>query len=186
MIEREVKLRFDTPEQARAAVAAAGAVPCRARRRQQDCLYDTDDESLKRQHTALRLRTDGGRSVLTMKGPVQQGPMKLREEHETTAADGGVLHQIFERLGLHPWFRYEKFREEFTAAGVVIAIDETPIGTFVEVEGTEDGIIAMVAALGRGPADYILDSYYRLFMTSREALGFKGSDMLFSDPGRAQ
>ena len=43
MIEREVKLRFDSPEQARAAILAAGATPLRCRRLQEDALLDTED-----------------------------------------------------------------------------------------------------------------------------------------------
>lgn len=186
MLEREVKLRFDTPGQARAAAVAAGATPRNPRRLQQDSLFDTDDESLRRRRSVLRIRRDGQSSILTFKGPVQPGPMKLREELETAAADGDMLHLIVDRLGLRAWFRYEKYREEFTAEGVVIAVDETPVGTFVEIEGTADGITAMVAAMGKGPGDVILDSYYQLFMKTREALGFRGSDMVFDDPGRSQ
>ena len=37
----------------------------------------------------------------------------------------------------------------------------------------------MTAALGRTPADYILDSYRALFLQHREELGFDGSDMVF-------
>ena len=48
MIEREVKLRFDSPEEARAAILAAGATPLRCRRMQEDALLDADDESLRR------------------------------------------------------------------------------------------------------------------------------------------
>lgn len=186
MLEREVKLRFDTPDQARRTVLAAGATPLRPRRLQQDSLFDTDDESLRHERSVLRIRRDGATSILTFKGPVQPGPMKLREEFETAAADGDMLRQIFDRLGLRAWFRYEKYREEFAAEGVIIAVDETPVGTFVEIEGTSDGIIAMAAAMGKGRGDYILDSYYGLFMRTREALGFRGHDMVFDDPGRSQ
>ncbi|MEI6667139.1 MAG: class IV adenylate cyclase [Acidobacteriota bacterium] len=186
MIEREVKLRFDTPGEARAAVLASGATPLRPRRLQRDTLFDSDDQALARARSAVRIRQDGTASVLTFKGPVQSGPMKVREEIETAAADGDALRRIFDRLGLRPWFRYEKYREEFAARGVIVAVDETPVGTFVEIEGDADGITAMAAALGKGPADYILDSYFRLFEKTREALGFKGRDMIFDDPGRAQ
>ena len=186
MLEREVKLRFDTPDEARAAVVAAGAIPLRPRRLQQDSLFDTDDESLRQKRSALRIRRDGPASVVTFKGPLQPGPMKVREEFETAVADGDVLQRIFDRLGLRPWFRYEKYREEFAADGVVIAVDETPVGTFVEIEGTSDGITQMAAAMGKSPGDFILDSYCGLFMKTREALGFKGHDMVFDDPGRSQ
>jgi hypothetical protein len=35
---------------------------------------------------------------------------------------------VLEELGLHVWFRYEKFREEFCHEDVIVAIDETPVG----------------------------------------------------------
>ena len=48
MLEREVKLRFETPDEARAAILAAGATPLRCRRFQEDALLDTEDEMLRR------------------------------------------------------------------------------------------------------------------------------------------
>jgi adenylate cyclase, class 2 len=183
-IEREIKLRFDTPELARAAVERTGATPLRDRRLQEDCLLDSAEETLRRQRSVLRVRNEGHRSVLTFKGPVQPGPMKVREELETVVNDGNQMLRVLERLGLHIWFRYQKYREEFAHEDVVIAVDETPVGTFVEIEGSEHGIIAVAEALGRGPGDYILDSYHRLFLTYREALGFRGHDMTFDDPDR--
>ena len=185
-LEREIKLRFDSPAEARAAVLAIGAIPCASRRLQQDSLFDTDDGQLEDRRSVVRVRRDGSRCMLTFKGPTQPGPMKLREELETSAGDADVLHRILDRLGFHPWFRYEKYREEFSREGIVVALDETPIGTFVELEGTAEGIQAAAAAMGKGPGDYILESYYRLFANNREALGFKGTDMVFDDPGRAQ
>ena len=66
--------------------------------------------------------------------------MKVREELETVVGDGEVLLRVFGELGLHVWFRYEKYREEFSHEDVIVAIDETPVGVFVEIEGTENGI----------------------------------------------
>ncbi len=183
-VEREIKLRFDTVAGAREAVRGIGASLHKGRRFQEDSLFDTDDERLRMERSVLRIRNEGQRSLLTFKGPVQPGPMKVREELETVVADGEMLRQVLERLGLHVWFRYQKYREEFAWTDVVIAIDETPVGTFVEIEGGEAGIDATAQALGRSRGDYILDSYYRLFLTYREALGFKGADMVFDDPGR--
>lgn len=179
MLEREVKLRFDSPEQAREAIRAAGATPLRCRRLQEDCLLDTEDEMLRRRRCVLRIRTESGKSLMTFKGPVQASRLKEREEHETVLGDGTVLLRVFEELGLHVWFRYEKYREEYAAEDVTIAIDETPIGTFVEIEGGEQGILAMTDALGRSPADFVLDSYRGLFVKHRGEHGFAGSDMLF-------
>lgn len=179
MIEREVKLRFESPEHARAAILAAGATPLRSRRLQEDALLDTDDEELRRRRCVLRIRTEPGRSLLTFKGPVQPGTMKTREEHETVIGDGEVLQRVFEELGLHVWFRYEKYREEYAAEDATIAIDETPVGTFVEIEGGEDAILKMTEALGRSASDFILDSYRGLFLRLREGLGLRSSDMIF-------
>ena len=43
-LEREVKLRFDSVEEARRAVIAAGCTPRLGRRLQADAMLDTDDE----------------------------------------------------------------------------------------------------------------------------------------------
>src|SRR5262245_47578484 len=104
-LEREVKLRFDNPDEARRAILAAGASPLRGRRLQEDCLLDFADEDLRHRRCVLRVRMDNGKALLTFKGPVQAGTMKLREEHETVVADGHVLLTVFENLGLRHWFR---------------------------------------------------------------------------------
>jgi adenylate cyclase class 2 len=180
-LEREVKLRFETPEEARAAVLATGAEPVRGRRLQEDSLVDTSDGLLRRRHCALRVRIESGRTLLTLKGPVQPSDVKVREELETVAGDGSVLLRMLEELGFHVWFRYEKYREEFALDGVIVAIDETPVGTFVEIEGSERGIAAMAASLGRSPSDYLLDSYRRLFVRECERRGKPATHMLFDD-----
>jgi adenylate cyclase, class 2 len=182
-IEREIKLRFASPDEARERVLSIGATPLRGRRLQEDCLLDTQQDALYRRRCVLRVRTECGRSLLTFKGPVQPGPMKLREEHETVAADGNTLLHILEELGLHAWFRYEKYREEFSLEDVVIAVDETPVGTFVEVEGGEEHIHATASALGKTPADYITDSYRTLFLQHRAAHGLPNGDMVFAAIG---
>src|SRR6266545_5527204 len=143
MIDREVNLRFATPDEARAAIIAAGATPLRSRRLQEDALLDTEDESLRRRRCVLRIRTESGKSLLTFKGPVLPGSMKVRDEYETVLGAGEGVQRVLEEVGLHVWFRYEKYREEFAAEDVTIAVDETPVGTFVEVEGGEEGILAI-------------------------------------------
>ena len=180
-LEREIKLRFDSADDARAAVLAAGCTPLLGRRLQEDALLDTDDEQLRRRRCVLRVRVENGKSRVTFKGPVQPSIMKLREEFETLVGDGEVLLKIFEELGLHVWFRYEKYREEFSHEDVTVAIDETPVGVFVEIEGGEQGICAMASALGRSPSDYIVDSYRSLFLQHRDTRGATGTDMLFDE-----
>ena len=184
MIEREVKLSFPDADAARSALLGAGAAAAHARRLQDDSLYDTAEETFRKKGCMVRLRTerwpDGSHATsITVKGPVQPGPMKMREEHETRVEQGDVLARGFEVLGLRPWFRYQKYREEFVATDLVAAIDETPVGVFVELEGADEAIRAMVAALGKSPDDFILDSYYRLFQSRREQFGLSGPHMIF-------
>src|SRR5262245_29091449 len=178
-LAREIKLRFDDVESARAAILRAGATPLRCRRLQEDCLLDTQDDDLRERRCVLRVRVESGRSLLTFKGPVQPSLMKLRDELETVVGDGALLVHILEQLGFRVWFHYQKYREEFCLDDVLIALDETPVGTFVEIEGGDRGIAGTAEALGRGPGDYVLDSYRRLYMIDCEARGVAIADMVF-------
>jgi len=185
LLEREVKLLFPTTDAAREAVLAAGAVLADALRLQDDSLYDLPDETLRKKGCVVRIRTERwtdrpDTTTLTVKGPVQSSQMKLREEHETRVENAQALLQAFDALGMRVWFRYQKHREEFSRPGLVVAIDETPVGTYVELEGDEDAILAMATALGRTPADFIVDSYYRLFMKRRDEFGLAGPFMVFT------
>jgi adenylate cyclase class 2 len=180
-LEREIKLRFDTAASAREHILSSelGATPLRGRRLQEDSLLDTNDNQLYRRRSALRVRSESGKSLLTFKGPVQASTMKLREEHETVVGDGDALMTILGELGLRVWFRYEKYREEFAAADVVLAIDETPIGVFVEIEGSEEHIHLAAVALRRTSADYITGSYRTLYLEHCRERGLEPGDMLF-------
>ena len=187
MLEREVKSRFADPDLARAALAGIGAVPVRPRRLQDDTLFDSPDGALRAKRAVVRLRCEPDRVFVTYKGPVQPGPMKIREEQETEVGDAEVIRRVLHELGFVPWFRYQKFREEYEAPGVVIALDETPVGTYLEIEGSEEGILTAADALGCSPADFILDSYRGLFVAFVQANNLTARDMLFdaADPSRA-
>ncbi|HSK10290.1 MAG TPA: class IV adenylate cyclase [Vicinamibacterales bacterium] len=180
-IEREIKLRFGEAGLAREAILGVGATPSRGRRLQEDFLLDADDNRLQDRQSVLRVRTEQGRSLLTFKGPVQPSPMKLREERETVAADGETLLYILEQLGFHVWFRYQKYREEFGWKDAVIALDETPIGVFVEIEGSEQTIVEAASALGRSATDYITDSYRALYLRDCKSRGVERGDMVFDE-----
>ncbi len=180
-LEREIKLRFDSAAAARDSIVAAGGAQVHPRRLQADALLDTASGDLRNNRCALRVRVEEpGRCFLTYKGPPQPSMMKLREELETAVADGPLVLAVFERLGYRVWFRYEKYREEFAMDGVVVAVDETPVGTFVEIEGTDAGIAAAAVRLGRGPDNYIVDSYRSLFVEHCSTLGVPPGDMVFS------
>jgi adenylate cyclase class 2 len=70
---------------------------------------------------------------------------------------------MFAVLGFRSTFRAQKYREEYAVSGARVAIDETPFGVFVEVEGTEVEIERVARLLGRTADDYCLDSYVALW-----------------------
>jgi adenylate cyclase class 2 len=183
VLEREIKLRYPSADEARSAVARIGAVPFRARRLQHDVVLDTPGGTLNGQRSMLRVRMEGGRGLLTFKGPVQPAAVKVREEIESEISDGPGVLRVLARLGFEVVFRYEKYREEFTASGALIAIDETIVGTYIEIEGSDEAIADVAAALGRAPGDYILESYRAIYFREREARGLATADMLL-DPDR--
>ncbi len=121
------------------------------------------------------MRHDGDRAYLTFKGPILPGPVKAREELETEAASGETLLALLSALGYEPAFRYEKYREEYRVDDALIAIDETPIGIYVEIEAGPAAIAILAGRLGFGTADYVTASYRALFVAS----GAAGPDMLF-------
>jgi len=179
-LEREVKIRFGSVVDAQRAVAASGAALSAGRRLQRDVLLDTPEGALRIRRSALRVRVEEGRGFITFKGPVDLfATMKLREELETPVSEPNALLKLLDDAGFRPCFRYEKFREEYAHGNAVVAIDETPIGVFVEIEGDETAVTAAAAALGKSPADYVLDSYRGLFLQHCMVHGITLNDMLF-------
>src|SRR5258705_4972597 len=94
---------------------------------------------------------------------------------------------IFEGLGMRSWFQYEKFRTTFClpesnawAAGLLIELDETPIGVFLELEGPARAIDRSAKALGFEKRDYILANYMVLYREDCRRRGKAPRDMLFA------
>lgn len=174
-VETEIKLRMKDADEARAAVRALGARLVRERHFEDNLLVDDPAGSLAGAGKALRLRRAGGTAVLTFKGP-RQGSLTLKSRPEIEAAipDPDSFEAILGGLGYRKVFRYQKYRETFAWKDVEIVVDETPVGTFLEIEGEEAAIHEAARALGRGPEDYLTASYATLFF----AAGRTG-DMVF-------
>lgn len=139
----------------------------------------------------------GQRTLLTFKRPPVGGTMpsgraqerhrhKVRDEFELEVADASILAKIFEGLGMSGWFRYEKYRTTFRlpgsarwANGLLIELDETPIGLFVELEGPAAAIDRAAQELGYSRRDYVLKNYLVLYVEECRRLGKVPKDMLF-------
>ena len=137
------------------------------------------------------------RIVLTFKRPVVRpvgsdaehpadGSHKVRDEIEMEVTDAATLTTIFEGLGMSGWFRYEKFRTTFRlpaakswARDLLIELDETPIGTFVELEGPAAAIDRAAAELGYSKRDYVLKNYLTLYVEECRRKGEQPVHMLF-------
>jgi len=112
---------------------------------------------------------------------------KVREELELAVTDAATLTKVFEGLGMRGWFRYEKHRTTFRlppssswAKGLLIELDETPIGTFVELEGPPAAIDRAAKALGFSPQDYIVENYLALYVEDCRQRGTEPKDMVFA------
>src|SRR3984957_1963609 len=115
------------------------------------------------------------------------GSHKVRDEIEAQVTDSANLVKIFEGLGMRGWFRYEKYRTTYQlpakqswARGLLIEVDETPIGTFVELEGPPAAIDRAAIELGYSKKDYILTNYLSLYVEDCRRKGQQPQNMLFS------
>jgi len=162
--ETEVKLRVSSAEEARARVRRAGAHLVRERHFEENVLFEDAAGTLRARGAVLRLRETPHGSFLTFKGPREiEGGVKSREERESAVSDAGEVRAILARLGYRPLFRYQKYRESWVLRGQAIEVDETPIGSFLEIEGDAEGIRAVAAELGFSPRDFVAESYVGLF-----------------------
>lgn len=173
--ESEIKLRVASPDEARARLARLPAQLVRARHFEDNLLYDDVKGSLRAAGRLLRLRRAGEQALLTFKGPAALAlGVKTRAETEVAVADPEALGRILAELSLSPVFRYQKYRETYRDGDAEIVIDETPIGTFLEIEAAPAEIHRVAAALGYARSDYLVESYAALFFA-----GGGTGDMVF-------
>jgi adenylate cyclase, class 2 len=143
-------------------------------------LLDFADRRLRSNQCLLRIRFAEGKSILTYKGPPRpEGIFKVREELETAVENGSILLQTLERIGMTVCFRYQKYREEFAIDSVHVAVDETPIGDYVEFEGPENEIRKLTREMGIAEAQYVRASYYSLYLENCREKGEAPEFMVF-------
>ena len=207
--ETEIKLRVPDGAALTRCLRRLRARTASLRTYEFNTLFDTPKKSLYRQGKIVRLRIEqpaangrkihsgAGKATLTFKGPSQSSPArwaahagrpatkgyKVRQEFELVIDDAEQMRLILMAMGLRPTFRYEKFRTTYALPGlknVKIEFDETPVGTFLELEGRPSAIDRAASLLGYAPRDYITQSYGALHMAHSRSRGAKAGDMLFS------
>jgi adenylate cyclase class 2 len=163
--ETEIKIKIEDPACLCRQLNAWNPVVLSERHFEDNYLFDFPNRNLGSKQSLLRVRFAGSRSCLTYKGPPRlEGIFKIREELETDLPDGAMMLQILEKIGMQVCFRYQKYRREFAFEGVHVAVDETPIGNFMEIEGAEDGIRNLAQKIGYEDKQFLRASYYSLYL----------------------
>jgi len=163
VLEVEIKGRVSDPKAARAKLLALGAVLRRERHRESNVLFDFADGRLRSRRSALRLRLAGRRVSLTFKGPAAASRrFKVREEFEIQVRGLREARRILQRLELRPVFRYAKIRTDFRLGKVAVSLDETMLGSFLELEGERPAIARLAEKLDIPSRDWITKSYVRM------------------------
>ena len=169
---RELGFRIDTP-----------------RTFEHNTLYDTPSRDLRARTEILRIRQYGPTWTVTHKGlsntqTAEPSRYKVRIETETAVTDGPALGHIFEQLGYTPAFTYEKYRTEWShpdEPSAHLVLDETPIGTYAELEGPPAWIDRTVTQLGIDSTTCITDSYGKLFLDWKQRTGSPAENLTFAE-----
>jgi adenylate cyclase class 2 len=181
--ETEIKLAVKDARSARRLLREAGFVVSRPRVFEVNTVLDTLELGLRASSRLLRIRQAGRVATITFKGVPETGKHKSREELELEISNAAAMMSIMKRLGYHRMFRYEKYRTEFRQprrAGVAM-LDETPVGVYLELEGTPHWIDRTARRLGFQESDYITASYGRVYLDWCAANGCKPGDMTFGE-----
>jgi|HubBroStandDraft_6_1064221.scaffolds.fasta_scaffold44456_2 adenylate cyclase class 2 len=195
--EIEIKLRVDRLEGMLRRLREIGAVP-QGRVLERNTLFDTPHSAVRRHGRLLRLRQQTSApghglrgqpnsAVLTSKAP--PAPVSAKEmrriykevqEREAPVKDATRLTQILKSLGFRPGFRYEKYRSSFRLRELHLDLDETPLGVYLELEGSPSAIDRTALAFGYGPKDYIRATYWSLYAAECRRRKVKPRNMLFT------
>ena len=135
-VERELKFSLAELETLRERLIELEAERVNPSAAEDNWVLDRNGE-LHEKGFILRLRKDGQGALLTLKGPATfEGGVKIRSEDESRVENLEETRRLFEKLGYSTVRRYQKVREEWQLGAVTIALDHTPIGDFVEFEGS--------------------------------------------------
>jgi adenylate cyclase class 2 len=180
--EIEVKFIVDDATAMRQRIVALEAHLHHPRTYEDNWCFDTPDHRLQQEDRLLRLRRDH-RVLLTYKEPppTMDTRFKVRQEYEIEVNDFEQARALVEKLGFAPSLRYEKYRETFRCGEAELLLDETPVGTFLEMEGGREAINDLVSRLDLDDGSRITASYGDIFDAVRSAYELSFSDMTFDN-----
>ncbi|NDV27223.1 class IV adenylate cyclase [Desulfovibrio sp. JC010] len=171
-LETELKYLNADHDKARKIMAVQGG-NLLTRHYERNIVLDDPGRTLYKRSALLRVR-QAEKTTMTVKripsGPVS-GKAKVYIEHETEVSNFDETVAALQVLGYAPVFRYEKIREEWAFADCHICLDQLPFGPFIEIEGTEDGILACADLLGLESADACRKTYHELNRDHRMKAG---------------
>lgn len=135
--ERELKFRCEDLSRLRERLVEAEAERVSASIKETNWILDRDG-ALETRGEVLRVRSQGTEASFTFKGPARfEEGTKIRREREVGIDDTEGVMAILRSLGFEVSRRYEKYRETWRLGGVLVCLDHTPIGDFVEFEGAK-------------------------------------------------
>ena len=160
-VERELKFGPVDHEELRESLRSLEAESQGPPALEDNWIFDSNGE-LTGRGSLLRLRTDRSGSRIAFKGPATfERRVKIRTEFETGVDDVDQIRSILEALGYSLIRRYQKYREEWLLGSVVISLDHTPIGDYVEFEGS--GCEKVAERSGLDPSQAERRNYLRLY-----------------------
>ena len=186
--ETEVKISTPDISAIRKRLRELGFSLFHRRTLEDNTLFDTPDRSLRKVRSILRLRRYGSHWEVTFKGtPVADPLYKSRLEVEFGVEAPQPIRAMFEALGFSPVFRYQKYRSQYAPlpkggrrrAFPLVALDETPIGNFMEIEGSRSSIDKLARQLGYSRSDYSTASYGALYLEECRKRQIPPGDMVF-------
>lgn len=143
--------------------------------------YDLPDGSLVAKKQVLRLRKDT-QARLTFKGPgIMEQDVLTRKEIEVEVSDFDATNRLLEALGYQVIMMYEKFRANYLMDKLVLSVDETPLGLFIELEGESPAQVRRAAdALGLDWDARINFSYSALLNIFNQSTGHTFRDLSYA------
>jgi adenylate cyclase class 2 len=170
--EIEAKLKVDSLGPIEEKLRALGG-SFAGQRFQCDCYFDDSESRMIKSDTCLRLRyqkADNGQEVfVTFKGPKEAGRYKSRREIEFEVGDAEAAEKLFLELGYAKSEVVEKIRRLWQLGGCQIGLDDVKgLGSFVEIEGPDEQIIAEVQEqMGLADSRHVKKSYAALIREKR-------------------